>query len=84
MRSICTCCKRRVNNYKIIFICSLCNNTYHNKCQTLTRNDVKDLTGLGHMRHWTCKQCTSDIFPLQNDNVQDQLNTAKTGREGQR
>ena len=67
MKTLCQKCDTRLPKYKEKLICSHCDSTFCNKCQLLSKGDVKTIIKTGYITYWTCQQCTSDMFPLHND-----------------
>ena len=60
----CQFCVKRVVNYKIPLICSLCQSHSHYTCSKLTKKDIEVLVHSNLLSSWLCHPCQVDIFPL--------------------
>ena len=71
MPTCCQTCTKRVINYKIPLICTLCTKQTHYKCSKLSRKDVANLAHSQLLNFWICPCCKHDIFPFQSDRSSD-------------
>lgn len=70
-KSKCHHCTKRLLPHKVHLKCSLCENDFHPKCSKLTPSDVNLLNDTNYHQFWTCSNCTYNIFPLHETNLND-------------
>ena len=62
----CNICCERLLSYKNYTKCTLCHEQSHPKCNFLSKTDAELLL---QSKTWTCYNCSKDMFPLVNENI---------------